>query len=302
MQRTNHVGSIDRFVLFLCLALLGLSTWAQIDTEISKETMVYKDTLKLDFYSDHTSAGQNRPLIILMHGGGFSGGRRDGTDESGFCAEMARKGYAVASISYRLTRKGESFSCDCPTKTKISTFVKASEDLTDAVTFLMSRNELSFDRNRIVLAGSSAGAEAVLSTAFMTGHYEFKHLKPIDFAGVISFAGAMVNSAYINSGNAIPTLFFHGEKDKLVPFGTHPHHYCDSKTEGYLMLDGPETIVARLGDLGVSYILAFDPDGGHDWADMAYDKTELVHHFIEELILQERFEQSLIRITKEEEK
>jgi acetyl esterase/lipase len=119
---------------FLLLVFSGFGVSAQSEKQsprsgsekVNRSTFVYRDTLKLDFYSLNRSFSENRPLIILVHGGGFSSGKRDGADEAEFSRKMARKGYAVASISYRLTRKGESFGCDCPAQTKIGTFVKAS--------------------------------------------------------------------------------------------------------------------------------------------------------------------------------
>jgi len=288
-----------RPVILVCLMLFVSFAFGQLEGEIERLTFTYKDTLKLDFYSHEASAGKERPLIVLVHGGGFSGGNRDGVGETTFCREMAGSGYAVASISYRLTRKGATFGCDCAAKDKISTFVKASEDLAEALDFLRSQEQLLFDRNTIVLAGSSAGAETVLNYAYMLDHYEFRHLGPIGAAGVISFAGAVLDSDYIHEDNALPTLFFHGEKDELVPFATSPHHYCPTESEGYLVLDGPSSIVEQLTAQGRSYILAFDPEGGHEWANRAYEHTDLIRHFIENLVRKGEFEQTRMRIGKQ---
>ena len=285
-------------LLFLLLFLTTTAAFAQVNGEINRQTLTYRDTLQLDFYSAEATTSNERPLIVLVHGGGFSGGTRDGIGETAFCREMAGSGYAVASISYRLTRKGASFGCDCPARDKIDTFVKASEDLADALRFLREQEQLVFDRNMILLAGSSAGAETVLNAAFMGDHYEFKHIGPLGAAGLISFAGAVLNSDYINEGNALPMLLFHGEKDELVPFGTSPHHYCAPETEGYLILDGSASITERLAAAEKSYILAFDPEGGHEWANEGYGHTELIIHFIEDLVRKGEFEQKKMQVEK----
>src|SRR5688572_24058598 len=52
---------------------------------------------KLDLYVPKSSA--NVPLIIFVHGGGFSGGDKGSQDPSRFLSE----GYAFASINYRLS-------------------------------------------------------------------------------------------------------------------------------------------------------------------------------------------------------
>lgn len=288
-------------LLAMCLLILfGISPniWAQDSGEMQKLTLLYKDTLALDFYNLKRETPGNQPLVVLVHGGGFSGGKRDGVGEEKFCRDMAELGYAVASLSYRLTRKGESFGCDCPSQAKINTFVAASEDLTGALEFLLARDDLIFDREKVVLVGSSAGAETVLNTAFMSAHHSFRHLNPPKIAGLVSFAGAVLQSSYINERNAVPTLLFHGEKDELVPFATAAHHYCSEEDPGYLVLDGSETIADRLETLGVPYVLAFDPDGTHDWANTAYEKVELVHHFLKDVVEAGHFEQKRIRIWK----
>jgi len=75
----------------------------------------------------------------------------------------------------------------------------------------------------------------------------------------------------------------------LVPYGTAPHHYCAEDKTGYLMLDGPETIVSKLKEQGVSYILAFDPEGGHDWAFEGYKQIELVSRFMQDIVINKAF-------------
>ncbi len=264
--------------------------------EIDKITLHYKDTLQLDFYSSKSVSKQPGPLLVLMHGGGFASGKRDGTDESSFCMNMAEMGYAVASISYRLTRKNDPFNCDCATEKKMNSFISASEDLSEALQFMRQEKELIFDRNTIILIGSSAGAEAVLHTAFMSKDYRFSHIPETQIAGVISFSGAVSNASYITKENAVPSLFIHGKKDELVPYGTASHHYCSEDRAGYLMLDGPATLTDNLKKQGASFILAFDPEGNHDWANKAFLKTDIVNRFIQDLILDQKFVQAYIQL------
>jgi para-nitrobenzyl esterase len=277
-------------ILFIAVALHSLLGYGQEGSKITKQTFQYKDTLQLDFYTLDKAQSVDRPLLVLVHGGGFASGKRDGADESKFCEAMAQKGYAIASINYRLTRKNDPFSCDCATEKKMNTFVSASEDLADALSYLTLEQQLQFNRNQIILIGSSAGAETVLHSAYMSHHYRFKHIQPIKISGVISFSGAMVNGSYISKTNAVPALFIHGKKDKLVPYDTAPHHYCSEDKAGYLMLDGPLTLAHKLKKLKTSYILAFHPDGGHEWANKAFSQTELVQKFIDDIVLENKIQ------------
>jgi len=277
-----------RTLLFIILILYSFSGYTQDTIEVNKLTLTYRDTLQLDFYSPKNAQQAEMPLLLLMHGGGFAMGKRDGNLESRFCTEMAQKGYTVASISYRLTRLNDPLSCDCATDKKVKTFVDGAEDLADALVFLSNQQHLAFDRNKIILVGSSAGAETVLHLAYMNDDYRFKHINAVKIAGLISFSGAMMNASYINESNAVPALFIHGKKDPLVPYGTGAHHFCSVEKAGYLMLDGPKTMAEKLKKLSVSYYLAYDPEGDHDWANKAYQETEIIHAFIDDIILEKK--------------
>ncbi len=125
----------------------------------SKRTFNYADTLLLDFYDAPTDKLITKPLVILVHDGGFVAGNRDGGGETDLSTSLAKKGYAVASISYQLTMKGEPFGCDCPAATKITTYVEAVEDVVKAIYYPTHYDhDFKVDPNKVILVGSSAGA------------------------------------------------------------------------------------------------------------------------------------------------
>ena len=97
---------LARHITLFLTGLVSINTWAQTN-EIEISSYTYKDTLQLDFYKPFVKSDEPRPLMVLMHGGGFAEGNRNGGGELKFCQAMAEKGYAVASISYRLTRKND---------------------------------------------------------------------------------------------------------------------------------------------------------------------------------------------------
>ena len=272
--------TVSKFIYGIALCLISNLVFSQ-SSDIQKTTMTYKDTLELDFYSSDISQQKKSPLLVLVHGGGFASGKKDGPLESEFSMNMAKHGYPVVSIEYRLTRKNDPFNCDCLTENKIGSFISGSEDLAAAIQFLQNKEHLIFDRASIILIGSSAGAEVILHSAFMNNDYRFKHIPKIPVSGLISLSGAMTNSSYINNKNAIPSLFIHGKKDDLVPFGTAPHHFCSEDRTGYLMLDGPQTISEQLKRQNASFVVAFNKEGNHDWANIGYLYTKLIHDFIQ---------------------
>ncbi|MEM6864914.1 MAG: carboxylesterase family protein [Bacteroidota bacterium] len=270
-------------------------------SDIETKTLTYSDTLQLDVYLPKNDVVLERPLVLLVHGGGFASGKRDNPLERKFCKEMASKGYVTVSMSYRLTRKGKSFGCDCPTKEKIETFADATYDMAEAINFLIERkNNLGIDPSKMIWVGSSAGAEAVLNTAFMQYHHDFGDVsfpqeKP---AGVVSFAGAVLDANYITDKTAVPTLLYHGKMDRLVPYASAAHHYCEPGSPGYLILGGSQTIAKRLSQLNTPYMLMYDSSGNHDWANLAYERTDEISAFIRDVIIDGVFVQSKIRLVK----
>ena len=103
-----------------------------------------------------------RPELLYVHGGGFAGGRRDLPDHLDFCERMAKRGYVTATMSYTLVMKGKSFGCDRPANEKVKTFLLTARDISRATRFILNRQrDLRIDQSKIILLGSSAGAEAI---------------------------------------------------------------------------------------------------------------------------------------------
>jgi len=260
------------FLTFLCCFILhkSFSQTLFLDkvTKVSKKTRTYKKLdsikLKLDFYKPRKMKSKT-PLILYVHGGGFSGGERDDIYIESFANNMAERGYAVASISYQLTMKKLGFGCNTKSKDKIDAFNTASNDISNAINYLIKYKEkFNFNPEQIILMGTSAGAEAVLNLAYV---YDSKILsKEFKFAGVISMAGAIITLDKINTRTAIPTQLFHGTDDKLVPYNIAAHHYCDKNSVGYLKLYGSKAIANKLKEIDKPFYLFTIKKGNHSWS------------------------------------
>ena len=239
-----------------------------IYSDIAQSTHTYtihqQDTLMFDYYRAIKAQGK-LPLLIYVHGGGFMSGNRGGKGLRNFAHKLAGRGYAVASISYRLTMKNLGFGCETDAKAKKQAFDDASTDIDRAVKYLLDNpKEFEIDKTKIILVGSSAGAEAVLNTI-----YDFEHKElPEDFryGGVISMAGALATLENINAETAVPTQLFHGTGDNLVPYDVASHHYCTAKQPGFMMLYGAGAISRKLRGLGKTYFLYTIYGGSHRWA------------------------------------
>ncbi|WP_372774149.1 alpha/beta hydrolase [Mangrovibacterium sp.] len=271
---------MNRFLLICCLLCFAVGNLlAQIRYQepiadsILMDTFTYveKDQTKLemDLYQPAFDGLDLRPVLVYVHGGGFSGGQRDEPFIRDFCKRVASYGYVAVSIDYRLTRKNTEtgFGCDCPAGEKLETFRAAVEDLQDATYFLIERwEQLGIDPHKIILAGSSAGAETVLNTAFQAPYCYGLDSGPVSYAGVIGMAGAIPDTTAIYRDSAVPAMFFHGTCDNLVPYGSAPHHYCPDEKPGYLMLHGSYAMAESLRKLGKPYWLNTICGGNHSLA------------------------------------
>ncbi|WP_405414030.1 alpha/beta hydrolase family protein [Maribacter sp. Asnod1-A12] len=259
----------------------------QLPDAVQMKTYNYADTLQLDFYSIPSNSIEPKPTVVLVHGGGFTAGQRNGGDEKGLSTYLATKGFNVASINYRLSRKGKSFGCDCPASIKIDTYVEAVADLSKAINYL-TKDSLPFkaDPSKIFLIGSSAGAETVLNFQFMRYDYRFKRLPypNATIAGIVSISGALLEDNYIDTTNKTPLLFFHGVKDAVVPYDTNPHRFCKPTDVGYLQINGPKAIAERLSKVNGSYKVYFNTEGGHEWASKGFKFPEFIFEFLEDVL------------------
>jgi acetyl esterase/lipase len=257
------------------------------------------EELMLDIYEPKNDTENQRPLIVFMYGGGFSGGSPKHPDLARFSETATAKGYVVVQIAYRLTRKGQTFGCDFEASGKIETFKNAAEDFMDAVSYLVDKkSELRIDPENIIVGGSSAGAEAVLSAVYNPGlmFEDQQAYKNLEFAAVISLAGAIPDARHIGKKNAVPGIFFHGTKDKLVPYATAPHHFCEPGQPGYLMLDGSQTIAKKLEDLNSSYLLVSVEEAGHEISGVPFSEFPLLFRFLKKVVLEDKKQQ--ITLTK----
>lgn len=117
---------------------------AQPDIEYSN-LMGYRPLL-LDLYMP--KAGPTRPLVIWIHGGGWSRGDSRGngaiTDFPAVLAGLAARGYVVASANYRLSGEAK--------------FPAQIQDVNAAIAYLkMNAARYGIDPARVLLWGGSAG-------------------------------------------------------------------------------------------------------------------------------------------------
>ncbi|MCJ8208996.1 alpha/beta hydrolase fold domain-containing protein [Mucilaginibacter sp. RS28] len=176
-----------------------------------------------DLYLPHTMGLKDKlPLFLFIHGGGFSGG---GKSLKELCTAMARKGYAVASINYRLTLKnnkvheancGVNMSKGLPVGGRFHPLLQkavanASDDAAIALTFLSTKAAAyHLDTGKIFICGGSAGAMTALHLAYISK----KPHPPVK--AVVDLWGGLEDAGKIAAANVPPVLIIHGDKDDTI--------------------------------------------------------------------------------------
>ncbi len=178
------------------------------------------------------------PVVVFIHGGGWSGGKKE--DHTAQAIEAAQKGYASATIGYRLAPKHR--------------FPSQVEDVKCAIRWLRAHaKELKIRPDRIGAVGFSAGAHLAMMLGTMdpadglegAGGWPEQSSKVqvvVDFVGPTDLSATLPEVSqgilknflggtredmpeaykkaspitYVNAGDA-PMLLMQGTKDPLVP-------------------------------------------------------------------------------------
>lgn len=136
---------------------------------------------KLDFWRAKGVAGA-APLILYVHGGGWSRGSKDNATGRWKPVHYPQQGYGFASINYRLVPQ--------------ATVEQQAQDVASALKALLGRAAaLGIDRRRVVLMGHSAGAHLVALVGTDERYLKAAGLSFADVAGVIPIDGAAYDVA-----------------------------------------------------------------------------------------------------------
>jgi len=136
--------------------------FAAVPAPVAVETHDYAPGLKLDFFRAVNRAAA--PCVVVIHGGGWDGGDRQQLADLNHW--LARRGFAVAAIDYRLAPQ--------------SIWPAQREDTLAALDFLKRQaGELGLDAERLVLFGRSAGGQIASAVGYGTADPAIR--------GVVSF-------------------------------------------------------------------------------------------------------------------
>lgn len=211
--------------------------------------------LKLDLYRPTAAPAKPAPILLFIHGGGWSGG--DKRDYAIYCNKFADLGYIAISVGYRLSGEAK--------------FPAAVQDFNAAIRWARANGATyGGDPARIAVLGGSAGGHLSMMVGYASDVPEFQGdsgnpgvstrvQAVVDLYGpadltvpfaqkapqVTSFLGTTYDKApelfaklspitYLDKDDP-PTLIIHGTLDDIVP------------------IDQSDLLAQKFKDLGVDY-------------------------------------------------
>jgi acetyl esterase/lipase len=225
--------------------------------------------LTLDLYTPPKGGGA-KPLVIFVHGGAWMNGtsRRSAAYANfpAVLADLASRGYVVASLNYRLGTEAK--------------FPGATEDVDAAIRWLRAHAaEYDIDKSRVAIWGGSAGghlaalaatdcmpgdgkteSDCVQAAAIWYGIFDVGALGPGGL-GHAYFAGNAAKASAVTflDGKDPPFLLIHGDADRSVSVAQS------------------RTFVEKLNSVGVKGEYLELPGIEHSWMGKTPADTKAAH-------------------------
>jgi acetyl esterase/lipase len=223
MVVTRRSSICSSLLLWLACCSVASALDYQIEANIRYDK--YPETV-LDILQPSAPTLGNRPGVIVIHGGGWVQGDKEGMLDS-FCLPFIRHGFVVANVEYRLAKAG-------PAPAAVTDVLQAAQ------WFLDHAAKYKVDPNRILVSGASAGGHLALMVGMTPA---VKIAGVIDFFGIadvadqlagpnareyaaqwipeqpnrLELAHRMSPATYVRKGLP-PILALHGDADPVVPY------------------------------------------------------------------------------------
>lgn len=174
--------------------------------------------LHMDIFSAADCAVRNRPLLVMVHGGGFAApSSKYQSYAVKIAALMAKRGYVVASIDYRV-RNGSDMPTD---ESEIPAMFDAMTDLNTAVEWLRANAGVyGFNPDYMFVSGGSAGGRTVMGYAYAKQETGFNRDGILAVGNLWGGPETWFNGIYdsnFEEGLNIPVTFIHGTRDQSIP-------------------------------------------------------------------------------------
>jgi len=276
-------------------------SFTQVDISTTTYSTVYN--LSMDIYQPAGDTKTDRPLVIFAHGGAFVSGSKQNPYAVDLAQSLARRGYVVANINYRLA--GNIFDMIDSIKA-IEIVMKSLGDGRAAVRYFRKsvveqNNPYGIDTSRIFFGGNSAGAVLAAHLAYLRSESELpNHMKPIvqqnggidgnsgnpgysaEVKAIFALAGGINQTSWINADEA-PALFAHGTADDVVPYDCNYVFYGFYTATPVITLCGSLPMHQRAQAIGLQSKLLAYPGKHVPWVDAAEKPNALFREMEKEI-------------------
>lgn len=231
-MRSRHHKEYIRFVIALVLAVLLTPSLSAESVKIVRDLRyaeVGGDELQLDLFLPDVDG--KPPLVVWVHGGGWRGGSRKNPP----IREITADGFAVASISYRLTDR--------------AIFPAQIHDCKAAIRWLRANaDRYGYDAEWIAVGGSSAGGHLALL---------------LGVSGEVAELEGDVGGHLQESSRVQAVIDYFGPSDFVLRGRTQPERAYTEKSGSFALLGGlktgkPDTKTERFAS-PAHYVSADDP-------------------------------------------
>ncbi len=258
----------------------------QVSRDIEFAT-VGSGSLKLDLY--RPVGATSPPLLVWVHGGAWRAGSKDSMP----LGELVKRGFAIASIDYRLS--------------PVARFPAQVHDCKAAIRFLRAKaRQYDYNASRIGIAGSSAGGHLVAEIGVTNGHPKLEGTigahpdqsssvqAIVDYYGPTNFLTILKQSTPHGLSVRVPALQLllgsQPEENPELAELASPVFHVDKDDPPLLMIHGDQDpqvpinqsheLHGRYKDLGVSAQLEMIHGGAHGGPEFYDDaRIDLVERF-----------------------
>jgi predicted esterase len=283
------------YLIVVCIVVMGKSFSQVCNSPRFTETLVYANadifidsnvvygnainwvganetlTYNIAYPKLNVDTMQKRPLVFLIHGGGFVSG--DKSDFNGTALLFARRGFISVTIDYRLGR-------DCSGSDSLSydkAVYRAVQDGKAAMRFIVNQaDSIRLDTNWIFIGGGSAGAGTCLAMIYasqteMNAAYptlegllgDFDHstnalTNTFTVKGLFNNWGGVAKN-FFEANEAVPTISFHGDADPTVDVDSAYGNSCVNPPIVY----GSNLIYQKMLSWGICNSTSIKIGGGH---------------------------------------
>lgn len=233
----------------------------------------------MDIYLPPNRSTTDTKVLVMIHGGGWSGG--DKADFNSFIDTVKQRlpNYAIFNLNYRLAGNANNF------------FPTQENDIKSAVEFIYSKRADYFISDKFALLGASAGAHLALLQGY-------KYTSPVRVKAIIDFFGptdmtAMYNSpampggdlAILNVMGTTPSL------DSVLYATSSPINFVTPTAAPTLIMHGgvdnivsisqSDSLFARLDSANVISSYVIYPTQSHGWTGPdLYDSFNRLQSFL----------------------